>query len=227
MLSFISDEDLKKYTVEVLDKTDQAYQQAEIMLHSNILDPISALFDTVRQNISVADWLKQEKSRQVQKTLQNAVGDFHQKILGSVIGWENPGRGGGYDLINKERKIIVELKNKHNTLNSGSAESTFRKMKKYISTTHKGYTAYVVFIVPKNPEDFDVPWIPGNKNLKTRKDIRKIDGESFYALVTGEKDALENLFTKLPDIICEILKNSPIDNHERTLFKELFHTAYK
>lgn len=227
MFDYISEQDLRKYTKEVLDKVQFAYQKVEIKLHSNILDPFSALFDSMRQGISFEDWLGLEKSRQVQKTLQNAVGDFHQNILGSVDGWENPGRGGGYDLINRDRKILAEIKNKHNTMNSSSAESTYRKLESYLKNDYKGYTSYVVFVVPKYPVDFNSTWSPNSKTMKLRKGIRKIDGESFYSLVTGDKNALKNLYNALPRIISEILGTNDLSATEALLFKELFQRAYK
>lgn len=226
-LPYISDELLLKYTKDVLDRVLVAYTESEEQIHSNVIDPFSALFDAMRQGITMTDWLNQERSRQVQKTLQNAVGDFHQNILGSVEGWQNPGRGGGYDLISHDNKILVEIKNKHNTLNSSAAESTYRKLARYIDEDYKGYTAYAVFIVPKHVSDYDTPWSPNQIRMPLRDDIRKVDGESFYDLVTGHKDSLEQLFDILPEVIASELHLDSIDPHEKFVFKELFTKAYK
>lgn len=226
-LNFVSDEDLTNYTEQVVKRVTTAYQKAEIKLHSNILDPFSALFDTMRQDIKFEEWLNQEKTRQVQKTLQNAVGDFHQNILGSVEGWVNPGRGGGYDLINEKRKLVAEVKNKYNTMNSSSAEATYHKLEKYVDGELKGFTGYVAFIVPKRPEDYDTPWSPNAKTMKLRKDIRKIDGESFYKLVTGKADSLKKLYEALPSVIAKVLEKDDLPASERELFMALFKRAFK
>ncbi|MDB5165920.1 MAG: Type site-specific deoxyribonuclease [Candidatus Saccharibacteria bacterium] len=227
-LPYIADDLLLFYTKDVLDRVMVAYTESEAKIHSNVIDPFSALFDAMRQGITVEDWLNQERSRQVQKTLQNAVGDFHQNILGSIDGWHNPGRGGGYDLISHENKILVEIKNKHNTLNSSGAESTYGKLTRYIdSDEYKDFTAYVVFIVPKSPSDFNGLWSPNQEKMPLREDVRKIDGESFYKLVTGYDDALENLFDILPDIIAQELKTQSLESHEKFILKELFTKAYK
>lgn len=215
------------YTQQVLDKVRIAYDGADAKLYSNVVDPFSATFDAMRQDITLEDWLNQERSRQVQKTLQNAVGDFHQNILGSVPGWENPGRGGGYDLINHERKILVEVKNKFNTMNSSSAESTYRKLARYVDGDYRGYNAYVVFIVPKNVGDYDKPWSPNQVTMPLRDDIRKADGESFYRTVTGYDDALEDLYDVMSHLIAKLLQREKVSDEDHAKLKQLFIRAYK
>lgn len=227
LLPFISNDELIIYTKQVLDKVSTAYNSADDKLYSNVVDPFSALFDSMRQGIAVEDWLNQERSRQVQKTLQNAVGDFHQNILGSIPGWENSGRGGGYDLINHDRKILAEVKNKFNTMNSSSAESTYRKLARYIDGDYQGYTGYVVFIVPKNARDYDSSWSPNQATMPLRNDIRKADGESFYGLVTGHNDALEDLYDVMPHLIARLLNVHDASNADYAALKKLFTRAYK
>jgi hypothetical protein len=226
-LPFINDELLKQFTKEVLDKALLAYEGADNKLHSNIIDPFSALFDSMRQGISVGEWLEQERSRQVQKTLQNAVGDFHQNILGSIDGWINPGRGGGYDIINHDKKILAEIKNKFNTMNSSASESTYKKLVRYLEGDYAGYVSYVVFIVPRLPTDYDSPWSPNHTTMPLRDDVRKADGESFYSLVTGYDDALEMLFNCLPDVVSSDLTSITLNEKDRLLLKEFFIKAYK
>lgn len=227
LLPFIPNDELVLYTKQVLDKVRLAYDGADAKLHSNVVDPFSALFDAMRQDITLEDWLNQERSRQVQKSLQNAVGDFHQNILGSIPGWENPGRGGGYDLINRERKILAEVKNKFNTMNSSSAESTYMKLARYVDGDYKGYTGYVVFILPKNTGDYDKTWSPNQTTMPLRDDIRKADGESFYRLVTGYDDALEDLYDIMPHLIAKLLSKPNVTEADHATLKELFIRAYK
>ena len=52
--------------------------------------------------------------------MSNAIGTFHQSVLGSVEGWLN--HDTGYDLENPSRKLIAEIKNKHNTMNQQNRE---------------------------------------------------------------------------------------------------------
>jgi len=114
-LSFISNEDLYNHVRVVLETTQQASDLAEENLYSNVVDPFSALFDALRQKITLVGWASQEKTRQIQKTMQNALGEFHQAVLGSMDGWENLPVGHVIDVRNTKKKIIAEIKNKHNT----------------------------------------------------------------------------------------------------------------
>jgi len=226
LLPFISDSLLVTFAKEVLDKATAAEVAAEDKLYSNVIDPFSALFEAMRHNLTLDEWLLQEKSRQIQKTLQNAVGDFHQNVLGSIAGWENAGRGGSYDIKNSEKKIIAEIKNKHNTMNSSSAEAVYNKLSNHIRYNEKGYTAYVVFIIPNRPEPMNSPWSPNRTTMTLRDDIRRIDGASFYALATNYPDALALLYTALPQVLGMAMHSTPDLIKNSNLFASLFTRAY-
>jgi hypothetical protein len=226
ILPFIRDDDLKKYTKEVLDKTRIAEADAQAKIYSNVVDPFSAIFDAMPHNLSIDEWMVQERSRQIQKTLQNALGDFHQNILGSVTGWHNAGRGGSFDIENREKMIIAELKNKHNTINSSSAEALYLKLANHLRYSEKKYTAYVVFIIPKLSEQYNTRWSPNKKTMALREDIRRIDGYSFYALASGYDNALKMLYEALPSVIGEIVGVSRDRVTMSRLYLDLFQRAY-
>ncbi|MDR0955894.1 MAG: Eco47II family restriction endonuclease [Candidatus Nomurabacteria bacterium] len=218
-LSWIADEDLRLCVDEVLKSA------RDNDLNSNVIDPFSATFDIMRQGIGWDEWLRQENSRQVQKSFQNSIGYFHQHILGKVPGCEDPGRSGVYDFINHQKKIVAEIKNKYNTMNAGAARSVYQNLTGFLDEELKGYIGYVVFIVPRHPADFVRPWTTGG--LPQRDDLLQIDGESFYRLATGDPNALKNLFEVLPLVIAEILQvQSPApDLLEK--FSKLFKKVYK
>ena len=62
-------------------------------LRKNGIDIFKMLFDVVNSNISVDDWVKNEVIRQSDKSINNKVGEFHQKLLGGVKGWVDLGIG--------------------------------------------------------------------------------------------------------------------------------------
>ena len=109
LLPFISNEDLYEQVKRVLDVAAVATTEAEEKLYKNVIDPFSALFDASYQGVSFEQWLKQEQSRQIQKTFQNAIGTFHQSILGAMFGWKDLKTGSIVDIVNTERKIIAEI----------------------------------------------------------------------------------------------------------------------
>lgn len=229
-LDFISDERLTVLTRIVIEKAQTAADEAEVRLHNNTIDPFSALFDASRQNISLIDWLEQEKSRQIQKTLQNALGEFHQHVLGSCPGWEDLGLGGSLDLRNTSKKIIAELKNKHNTLNSSGLTEAYDRLQKHLdySDSYRGFTGYLVHIVPKTTRSLNKPFIPAERSTRRpeRKDLRIMDGQSFYELATGDKDAIKKLYNHLPTILGRVTDASTEKMVSSKLFNELFAAAY-
>lgn len=226
--NFVDDETLLTEIKNVLKQFEQEMEAVDI--HRNVIDPFSALFDMAKQGIDFEEWLEQEKSRQSQKTLQNLVGYFHQHILGAVGDWSDPGSGGSIDLINEKLKIIVEIKNKHNTLNSSSATQTYNKMVGHLDNSKKGYQGYVVLLIPKRPQRYRKHFAPNDDGVpvQRRDDLMEIDGASLYEIVTGDKDALRKLYTCLPEAIEAALPGLKfsIDEELRSEFKQLFVRAF-
>lgn len=227
-LPYISDDLLLEYVKEVLDAAKVADTNKDI--HRNVIDPFSALFDAMRQDIPLDKWLAQEKMRQTQKSLQNALGDFHHKVIGHMPGWEYLVTGGGYDVKCVSKKTIAEIKNKFNTMNSGKSLEVYDTLSRFLdyNPTHRKFTAYVVHIVPRNPNGYDEPFAPSERGTprKRREDIRVIDGRSFYEKATGDANALHDLYNKLPDILAKITGSHPEKISNSQAFKKLFERAY-
>lgn len=230
LLPYISNNDLYDHVREVLDIGSAAVHDIEKKLNSNIIDPFSALFDALRQNISLSEWLEQEKSRQIQKTLQNAVGEFHPKIIGSIQGWEWLRTGGIIDVKNTSKRIICEMKNKYNTTKGNHRAAIYDELKSQLDSTYVGYTGFYVEIIPSTKNPYNKPYVPSDNLTHTRrpenKYIRVIDGRSFYALASGIEEALPMLYQVLPSVIADILKVSPKIVTDDKLFPALFASAY-
>jgi uncharacterized protein (UPF0335 family) len=73
--------------------------------------------------IDFDSWVKNETTRQSQKTLQNHIGDFHQNILGYSKDWKNMKVGNVIDLVSEKNMIISEIKNKYNTISGVSFQT--------------------------------------------------------------------------------------------------------
>lgn len=230
LLPFISNESLYSQVERVIDLTKGTLTKKEKKFYKNSVDPFSALFDALWQDISLTEWLQQEKSRQNQKTLQNALGDFHQEILGSFNGWKSLGRGDIIDLKNDTKKIIAEVKNKHNTTKGNHKVAVYDDLKRELKVNYEGYTAYYVEIIPKNKKIYDKPFTPpDNRTHKRRpknKSIRVIDGKSFYALATGDVDALKKFYNVLPQAIADLLDRKPHVVKGDPSFESLFDRVY-
>jgi hypothetical protein len=215
-LSFINDQDLEKEVSLILSTAAVALKKANTKFGKNVIDPFSVMFEMAGFNIDeVATWEISEKTRQSQKTLSNAFGTFHQNILGHIDGWKNLGIGHSADLDCADRKIIAEVKNKYNTVTGAKQSDVYDHLEKLVMpivSKYKGYTAYYVETIPRpkrsKSQKYNVAFTPSDKQTKTAKPanelIRKIDGQSFYELVTGIPDALEQLYDILPEVISNL-----------------------
>lgn len=229
LLSFISNQDLYKHIGKVLSVIKSAKDGND--LYSNVVDPFSAIFDSLYQGVSLTQWLEQEESRQIQKTMQNALGEFHEDILGSIPGWEKLPVGNVIDVRSIKRKIIAEVKNKHNTTKKTDEKSIYDNLKSQLKKKeYNGFIGYYVKVIPEKREPYDKLFTPSDNITHTRRPknrkIRVIDGRSFYALASGKKDALKELYEVLPDVINDILKRKSKVDYEEEVFHDLFNRAY-
>jgi len=236
LLEFISDENFLDEVETLLRKAKNKIDAAEKTFNSNVIDPFGALFEAPGF-ISHVEWRNSELARQRQKTIQNHVGTFHQKILGHVEGWQDMGIGGIVDLLNEERKIIAEVKNKYSTVTGGDLADKYKGLDELVSPKHskfKDYCAYFVNIIPRRPLRTDLPFTPSNKGSGTQcpsnPNIRIIDGASFYQLVTGRPNALKELHAALPRaieyVLNERLEQKGFSIPDKESFIEYFHLAY-
>lgn len=172
-------------------------------------DPFSAVFECASLGISMSEWLITYESRRLrQKTLQNHIGKLHEVAISCFPGWELSDSTA--DVESKEKRIVAEIKNKHNTMNSSSALATYRKLEHLVDGSYEGYQSYIVQIIPKKTsKPYELNFTPSDsskKNAKqspSRKDIKIIDGESFYALVN---DGNIETITEVYKLMIESLK---------------------
>ncbi len=205
-LPFLQNDELIRALRELQRVAEAARLKAEKDTGRNVIDPFTAAFQMQLLGIAPSDWPRMEQSRQIEKSLQNAIGEFHQGILGRLHGWENLHTGAVVDLVCRERKIIAEVKNKHNTLKASDQAGLYDKLHDLVRKKGQefaGFTAYYVEIIPKTAARYDVPFTPSDNTTGTRKAedalIRRMDGASFYALATGCPDALAQVFHALPN----------------------------
>ncbi|WP_423186834.1 Eco47II family restriction endonuclease [Alishewanella sp. d11] len=213
-LSYITDTDFEAIVRHILSIGFQRKQSVQVEFEKNVIDPFATIFDAAVSGFNHQTWKESEMVRQCQKTLTNHIGNMHQKILGSVKGWEDMTVGGEVDLRSTSKKIIAEVKNKYNTLTGGRLADEYNSLSDKVtkkSSTYYGFTAYFVNIIPKTPTRFDIPFVPSDRSIGSKvpahEMVRMIDGASFYHLVTGEYDALKNFYNALPLVIEKIIKN--------------------
>lgn len=204
-VNFISDEHL----LSCIGNLHNSYLRAKNNLskksfYTNKIDTIKLTFDSKFNDISEEDLIEGEILRQVDKSINNSIGTFHEQILGGIKGFE-VGNLSGFDIKANDNSLFADIKNKHNTMNSSSGEALFQKLARYADDFKKA-KCYWVQILAKN--SFNELWkgeINGKEYSHSR--VFKISGDQFYALLSGQDDALLQLYKSLPNAISEYLKS--------------------
>lgn len=202
-VDFITDEHL----LTCIANLHKAYVKAKNNVtkknfYTNKIDTFKLTFDATFNGIDEETLIKAEILRQIDKSINNSIGTFHEQILGGIDGFEI-GVLSGFDIKAKDNTLFADIKNKHNTMNSSSAESLFQKLKVF-ADTHKKANCYWVQILAKG--SFNELWkgeINGKEYSHSR--VYKISGDKFYALLSGKQDALLQLYKALPKAIKDYL----------------------
>lgn len=204
-ISFVSDEHL----INCIANLHAAYTKAKNNLtkqdfYKNKVDTIKLTFDSWFNGINEESLIQAEILRQIDKTINNSIGTFHEQVLGGIAGYER-GNLSGFDVKATDDTLFADIKNKHNTMNSSAAESLFQKLARY-ADTYKKAKCYWVQILAKS--SFNTLWageINGKEYSHSR--VYKISGDRFYALLSGQDDALFQLYKALPVAINDYLNS--------------------
>ncbi|MES2837979.1 MAG: Eco47II family restriction endonuclease [Bacteroidota bacterium] len=204
-LTYISDEHL----IKCIENLHKSYLKAKNNIskknfYTNKVDTIKLTFDAKFNQIKEENLIQSEILRQIDKSINNSIGTFHEQILGGVEGYE-AGNLSGYDIKAIDDSLFADIKNKHNTMNSSAAEALFQKLARY-ANDYKKAKCYWVQILAKG--SFCELWsgeINGKEYSHSR--VYKISGDQFYSLITGRKEAMYELYKILPKAIDDYLKS--------------------
>lgn len=212
-VEFISDD----HFIKCVENLHNAYLKAKKNIskknfYNNKIDTIKLTFDSKFNNIDENNLIQAEILRQIDKSINNSIGTFHEEILGGIKDYE-VGKLSGFDIKAIDDTLFADIKNKHNTMNSSSSEALFQKLARY-ADTYKKSKCYWVQILAKN--SFCDLWkgeINGKEYSHSR--VYKISGDQFYHLLTGKEDAFFQLYKNLPLAIKDYL-NSLEKNNKST-----------
>lgn len=219
-LGFISDEDIFNHVRDTVLKYKTHINLAEF--NSNLVDPVKLTFDAGVYGMTFDEIIKSETVRQIDKNNTNQIGYFHQNIFKYAEGgWQVP--TSGFDVVNKKKHIYVEIKNKHNTMNSSSSQATYMKMQqKLIEDTRA--TCLLVETIAKQSQNIE--WkIRFGGNTYQNDRIRRVSMDRFYGMVFGDECAFMKLCKKLPLILEDVVRSGNKGAIENTVCDELKELA--
>lgn len=215
-LGFISDELIYRHIKEtVLLYKDFINLES---FNSNLIDPIKLTFDAKVYGKTFEEIIESECIRQIDKSNTNHIGYFHQNLFNYAgHGWRVPAKG--FDVVNDERKIYVEMKNKHNTMNSSSAQATYMKMQNQLIRDPES-TCMLVEAIAKRSQN--IVWEARlNGEYYRHENIRRVSMDKFYEIVFGDPEAFVKLCRALPTILDDVVAETHKGNIENTVYSEL------
>ncbi|MCM1121202.1 MAG: Eco47II family restriction endonuclease [Eubacterium sp.] len=213
-LNFISEEEFRNHVRATIMKYGEKLESYDLKrFNSNLIDPIKLLFDKSVYQTSWEEIVNNEIFRQRDKSNNNDIGYFHQNIFSFFKGCEVP--QAGWDVIYKNPKgiqmpdgdvvhtLYVEMKNKHNTMNSASSAKTYIKMQGQI-LEDDDCACFLVEAIAKRSQNIKWTTRVDGKNVQHRL-IRRVSMDQFYAMITGEEDAFYKMCMVLPEIIHSVV----------------------
>lgn len=215
-LNFISNENLFNHVKETVLKYRFKIDLKEF--NKNLIDPIKLTFDSKVYQKDLESLINDEIMRQIDKSNTNHIGYFHQNIFRHFgNGWSVP--KDGFDVVNKDLKIFVEMKNKHNTMNSSSSQKTYMRMQHQINI-EPASKCFLVEVIAKNSQN--TTWVVSlDSNQISDERIRRVSIDKFYEIVTGEREAFKQLCQKMPIVIEDVIKSLECEIMQNNVFVEL------
>lgn len=189
MMDWIAHETLDQHIRVLMKRASDAFADAVKRRHKNVVDPFSSF--VIASTLGIEEEKTLERFQLVESTLRgssNALGEFHQAVLGSVKGWRN--HDSGYDLECAGRRIIAEVKNKHNTMNAANRREVVNELRTALRQKKGDWVGYLVQIIPQKPI---------RQVREVAANLFEVDGASFYELVTGDANAIHDLFEYMLD----------------------------
>ena len=202
-LGFISNKDIFAHVKDTVGQYRKSINLDEF--NANLIDPIKMTFDAKIYRKTFEEIIESECIRQIDKSNTNKIGYFHQNLFNYAGNdWKVPETG--FDVVNEKLHIYVEMKNKHNTMNSSSSQKTYMKMQSKILEDDKATCMLVETIAKKSQK---IKWsvtIDGKTYSHNR--ILRVSMDKFYEIVFGDKLAFAKLCKALPIILDDVISQS-------------------
>ncbi|MDY4839112.1 MAG: Eco47II family restriction endonuclease, partial [Lachnospiraceae bacterium] len=209
---------------DTIDKYGEKLESFDIVrFNKNIVDPIKMIFDKTVYQTSWDEIVGNEIFRQRDKSNNNDIGYFHQRVFQYINNCHVPDNGteGGWDVIfqvpegitlpegDVVHTVYVEMKNKHNTMNSAAAGKTYIKMQSQL-LDDDDCACFLVEAIAKKSQNIKWSTTVDGKSVSHKK-IRRVSLDQFYALVTGQEDAFYKMCMVLPKVIEKVVNEGGED----------------
>jgi hypothetical protein len=155
-------------------------------------------------------WEQSAATQALRKARESRIGDLHEDLFGLVPGWEvMPRRNAEPDLICHERKLIVELKSRQDTVKGSNLKDVYDDLLNNVNGRYRGYTGIFAYWLNKSRKHMEKPIAftpPDNKTRQSRPSdarIIQMDGRLLWAIASTPKQNLEGPYER-PNAIFEV-----------------------
>lgn len=220
-LTFISQENFESHVLNTISSYSDSLKGIDLnSFNSNVIDPIKLLFDKEVFNLSFEETINAELQRQRDKHNTNAIGYFHQNIFKYIDNCTVPQQGWDIIFHSQSHDIYVEMKNKHNTMNSSSSQKTYMRMMAKVLEDERCECFLVEALAPKSRNIIWSCSLDG-KNFQVPQ-IHRVSIDQFYKIVTGNDNAFFDLCQQLPKTIHKVIQLEGVRLLEKdTVLQEL------
>lgn len=213
-VNFISDEHLLKCVTNLHKSYLKAKNNvSKKSFYSNKVDTIKLMFDSKFNDIDEESLIQSEILRQIDKSINNSIGTFHEQILGGIEGYEM-GFLSGYDVKATDDSLFADII--LDELPYKYEEFAFNKLAE-IAKFSKYSTCYLVLLNSEN-SFYEKFIISTDESIISHKRVFKISGDKFYALLTGRENALSELNQAIPIVIDDYLESESYLNSSNHVF---------
>ena len=144
------------------------------------IDEIKKESDKICYKLTEEEWIKFDNKRLKDKQINNKIGELHQYLFENAKDYCNSNeidKTLKVDVMKNDFSVFIEIKNKHNTMNSSSKESTINKLKKI----KKKYSNSLCLIGIVNGKNY-------KKIILEEPEIWEYSGEELFNLIFKNKD---------------------------------------
>jgi len=176
-------------------------------------DPFVIIAQGMVTDTAFEENMRFEQVRKVNKSMSNAMGNMHQKVLSLGENWHDLGTAGGvldiatvpgYVHPRFGKPVVAEVKNRFNTIKASNEKDMWDLIDQ--ASRLNSAQGYLFQITPPSPERYDMMWEPSGRRAKAN--VRVCDGATAYEIVFGVPDALKQLYMALPGIFADIRRRN-------------------
>lgn len=241
-----------KRTIDVfMLKFIDEYNTVDKKINSKTHDPILFAIDFHLVG-NTFDWKSAARYQAVKQNRTNAIGDLHERLIDLIPDWNRLPHGHGQpDVINKKRKILIELKAREDTVKGSDLPGIYDNLERNLrEKKFNQYTALYAHVLNKKRKQMPRPefFTPsdnkqkridtsldskGKPYLKRRKEnskILRVDGSLLWSIILDKNGSIFPPYTNpnaVQDVYAEVFqailgyKGKSIDKQSMKKLKDL------